>query len=90
MSISKTIMNAVDKMDLSTLSQLQALINERKQDIANAVRNTLNVGDEVKVNHKKLAGWKCTITAIKQKQVTVKASYGMSYNVPLTTIVPIN
>jgi transcription antitermination factor NusG len=90
MSISKTIMNAVDKMDLSTLSQLQALINERKQDIANAVRNTLNVGDEVKVNHKKLAGWKCTITAIKQKQVTVKASYGRSYNVPLTTIVPIN
>lgn len=83
-------MNAVDKMDLPTLAQLQALINERKQDIAYEVKNMLKVGDEVKVNHKKLAGWKCTITAIKLKRVTVKASYGMSYNVPLTLIVPVN
>lgn len=89
MSISKTVMNAIAKMDLATLSQLQALINERKTDIAYEVKDMLKVGDEVKVNHKKLAGWKCTITAIRQKRVTVKASYGMSYNVPLTLIVPI-
>lgn len=90
MSISKTVMNAIDKMDIATLSQLQALINERKTDLAYEVRNTLKVGDEVKVNHKKLAGYKCTITAIRQKRVTVKASYGMSYNVPMTMIEPVN
>jgi hypothetical protein len=89
MSISKTVMNAIDKMDIATLSQLQALINERKTDLAYEVRNTLKVGDEVKVNHKKLAGYKCTITAIRLKRVTVKASYGMSYNVPMTMIEPV-
>lgn len=89
MSISKTVMNAIDKMDIATLSQLQALINERKTDLAYEVKNTLKVGDEVKVNHKKLAGYKCTITAIRQKRVTVKASYGMSYNVPMTMIEPV-
>jgi transcription antitermination factor NusG len=89
MSISKTVMNAIDKMDMVTLSQLQALINERKTEIAYEVKNTLKVGDEVKVNHKKLAGYKCTITAIRLKRVTVKASYGMSYNVPMTMIEPV-
>ena len=89
MSISKTIMNAIEKMDMTTLQQLQALINERKTDLAYEVKNTLKIGDEVKVNHKKLAGWKCTITAIRQKRATVKASYGMSYNVPLTMIEPV-
>lgn len=88
MSISKTVMNAISKMDRATLNQLQALLNERKVDMAYEVKGMLKVGDAVKVNHKKLAGLACTITAIRNTRASVQTKYG-NYNVPMALIVPV-
>jgi transcription antitermination factor NusG len=88
MSISKAIMTAVSKMDRATLNQLQSLMNERKNKLAHEVKRSLNVGDYVKVNHKKLAGLTCTITEIRQTRASVKTRYG-SFNVPMTLITPV-
>jgi transcription antitermination factor NusG len=88
MSISKAIMTAVSKMDRATLNQLQALMNERKDEIAHEVKGMLKVGDYVKVNHKKLAGITCTITQIRTTRASVKTKYG-SFNVPMALITPV-
>lgn len=89
MSISKAIMTAVSKMDNATLQQLQSILNERKTEIAYEVRNEIKVGDNVKVNHKKLAGHSCIITEIRRSRATVKVGTFKSFNVPLTLIIPI-
>jgi transcription antitermination factor NusG len=88
MSISKAIMTAVSKMDRATLNQLQALMNERKDEIANEVKGQLKRGDYVKVNHKKLAGLTCVITEIRKTRATVRTKYG-GFNVPMTLITPV-
>ena len=80
-------MTAVSKMDRATLNQLQALLNERKEEIGQEVKRKLKVGDYVSVNHKKLAGLTCTITDIRTTRATVKTKYG-KYNVPMTMISP--
>jgi transcription antitermination factor NusG len=88
MSISKTIMTAVSKMDRATLNQLQALMNVRKEELAIEVKRKLKVGDYVTVNHKKLAGQKCIVTEVRTTRASVKTKYG-SYNVPMTLITPV-
>ncbi len=88
MSISKTVINAISKMDRVTLSQLQSYVNLRKDELAIEVKRKLKVGDSVRVNHKKLAGMKCTITAIRTTRASVQTMYG-NYNVPMTLITPV-
>ena len=89
MSISKTIMNAIEKMDVATLSQLQALINERRDEISYDVKCKLKVGDRVKVNHRKLAGQIGTITEIRRSRVSFRTDSYRSFNVPISLIVPV-
>lgn len=89
MSISKAVMTAISKMDAATLNQIAALIKERREEIAYEVKDTLKVGDWVKVNHRKLAGQTLTLTAIRRSRVTVRAKFGNTYSVPLALIVPV-
>jgi transcription antitermination factor NusG len=89
MSISKAVMNAVSKMDRATLSQLQALMNERKDEIGQEVKGQLKRGDYVKVNHKKLYNVTCVITDIRLSRVTVRTKNLGSFNVPISLLTPV-
>ena len=75
------------KMDIDELRALRMIVDKLIQTKASVVINELQVGDTVKVNHRKVAGMTFTVVKINRKKIRVKqVNSGTTYNVAMSLI----
>ena len=75
------------KMDIDELRAFRMIVDKLIQTKASVVINELQVGDTVKVNHRKVAGMTFTVVKINRKKIRVKqVNSGTTYNVAMSLI----
>ena len=80
-----TLSSIIATASLDELRLIANLVSDRKDTLAYENKYTLQVGQEVFVNHPKLKGVKCTIKEIKRTKASIKCDRG-AYTVPLSLI----
>ena len=80
----------IQNMETKELQMLNKMVvaelKARRTQITNKIKNELNVGQIVEVNHHKLFGVKCKITQINRKRVVVSTDRG-NYTVPMSMLI---
>lgn len=75
------------KMDIDELRAFRMIVDKLIQTKTSVVINELQVGDTVKVNHRKVAGMTFTVVKINRKKIRVKqVNSGTTYNVAMSLI----
>lgn len=80
-------LTAVMKMNIDELKALKMVVDQLIDNKMLGAIRELKVGDQVKVNHKKVTGMMFTVMKINRKKVRVKHTNGSSsFNVPMQLI----
>jgi sRNA-binding protein len=81
------MLNEVMKMDIGELRTFKMIVDKLIQTKSAVIINELQVGDTVKVNHRKVTGLTFTVVKINRKKIRVKqANSGITYNVAMSLI----
>jgi len=81
------ILNEVLKMDLQELRAFQMVVNKCIESKISKTVSELQIGDTVKVNHRKVLGQHFNIIKINRKKCKVKqVNSGITYNVAMSLI----
>ena len=79
--------NAMSTEDLRAINDMVVrILRSRQNKKIEGIRDQINVGSKVTVNHARTQGETFTITEIRRKRATVKSQYGRSLNVPISLV----
>lgn len=81
------ILTEVMKMDLNELKSFKMIVDKLIENKIASTISELNVGDKVKINHKRVAGLTFTVKKINRKKVRVaQDNKNVTYNVAMSLI----
>ena len=81
------ILTEVMKMDLNELKSFKMIVDKLIENKITSTISELNVGDKVKINHKRVAGLTFTVKKINRKKVRVaQDNKNVTYNVAMSLI----
>ena len=79
--------DAMSTEDLRAINNMVVkILRSRQNEVIEEIKDQLNVGSKVTVNHPKTVGEIFTITEIRRKRISVKGQYGSSFNVPINLV----
>ena len=79
--------NSMSTEDLRAINDMVVrILRSRQNEKIEGIRDQINVGSKVTVNHARTQGETFTITEIRRKRATVKSQYGRSLNVPISLV----
>lgn len=79
---------AMDTEDLRAINTMVVkILRSRQNEKIENIKDQINVGSKVTVNHVKTRGVVFTITEIRRKRATVRNQYGNSLNVPISLVI---
>jgi len=78
---------AMSTEDLRAMNNMiVGILRGRQNEKIENIKDQINVGSKVTVNHARTQGIIFTITEIRRKRATVKGQYGNSLNVPIALV----
>ena len=79
--------DAMSTEDLRAINDMVVkILRSRQNEKIEGIRDQINVGSKVTVNHARTQGETLTNTEIRRKRATVKGQYGRSLNVPISLV----
>lgn len=88
--MTQSINNMIQEMDIDELRMLNQKVVSRIKALkameSEAVKDTINVGDYVSVDHKKLYGITCTVAKINRTRAVLEDPTGSRFSVPLRMV----